>query len=467
MTGPYHLRTRVIDTYCGRSIIDPTERTLAHALSENGYRCGAFGKWHLGDCYPSSAVDMGFEETVMHYAGGIGQPGDHPDNNARAETTSYFDPILFRNGEPEQFAGYCTDIFAEEAMRFISANRSSPFFAYVATNAPHNPFLIGDEWSRKYLDRGIDETHAKIYGMVENIDFNVGRILSHLESEGRADNTIFLFTSDHGPCPSAESPTYGTRWNANLRGLKGTLYQGGVKVLCLIHHPGAGLKTDSIRRVSSPIDMMPTLLDFCGIEKKVSDPELDGVPVRGLLSPDSDTPPPPEDRQIFMQWHRGDVPISHRNSAVIGDRYQYYTPDERSPGELYDLIDDPEELHDLAMADPERAGAMRADYDVWLLDMVGTRGIGTFDCQPIHIGSEAENPTLLTTTDWRLVTGEGWDTTDLRRYWRVKNLREADYRIRLRCKRTPTIGPFFLWTTWFSNPRRSVRTAGWPFPRCA
>ena len=128
MTGRYHLRTRAIDTFCGRSMIDPGEVTLGHVLQRAGYATGAFGKWHLGDAYPMRACDLGFDETLMHNAGGIGQPGDHRENHWR-EGEAYFDAVLHRGGVPERSAGYCTDVFADETIRFIEANRDGSFFA--------------------------------------------------------------------------------------------------------------------------------------------------------------------------------------------------------------------------------------------------------------------------------------------------------------------------------------------------
>jgi len=429
------MRTRVIDTYCGRSIIDPSERTLAHVLSENGYQCGAFGKWHLGDCYPSRACDMGFQKTVMHNAGGIGQPGDHYENNARWQTTSYFDPILYKNGDPQTYKGYCTDIFTNEAIQFIDKQNKNPFFAYVATNAPHSPMIVEEKWSHKYILAGMDPVHAKVYGMVENIDYNVGRLLDYLEAKGVSENTIFIFTSDHGPCPSADSSTTGAcRWNAGLRDRKGTLYQGGIKVPHFIKYTKRIKANYAVDQVSGPIDCMPTLLDLCGITRSEEDPQIDGHSLCGLIDDSSITSAPPINRQIMMQWHRGDVPIPFRNAAVIDNRYKYYTPDEHSAGELYDLITDPEERHNLIDTQPERAAKMRSDYKTWLFDISGTRGLRTFDSQPIHIGSENEKTTLLTTNDWRLVTGEGWEAQNLRGFWRVKNLKARVYSIRLRFK---------------------------------
>ncbi|HVT75860.1 MAG TPA: sulfatase-like hydrolase/transferase, partial [Acidimicrobiales bacterium] len=131
MTGRYHLRTRAIDTFCGRSMIDPSEVTLGHVLQRAGYRTGAFGKWHLGDAYPMRACDLGFGETLMHNAGGIGQPGDHRENHWR-EGEAYFDPVLFRDGRPVRTDGYCTDVFADATIAFIEAHRDEPYFAYFA-----------------------------------------------------------------------------------------------------------------------------------------------------------------------------------------------------------------------------------------------------------------------------------------------------------------------------------------------
>ncbi|MDQ8194168.1 arylsulfatase [Coraliomargarita sp. SDUM461004] len=444
LTGRYHLRTRVIDTYCGRSNIDPNERTIAHALSKSGYQCGAFGKWHLGDCYPSRAIDMGFDTTVMHNAGGIGQPGDHPLNNARWQKDSYFDPILYSNGEPKPYRGYCADIFIDEAIRFIDKNKDQPFFTYIATNTPHTPLIVANEWSEKYLKMDIDPKHAKIYGMIENIDYNIGRLMAHLERHGLTENSILIFTSDHGPCSSADGADNRIRWNAGLRDRKGSLYQGGVKVPNFIRYPAGLIKQQAVTRITSPVDILPTVMDFCNIAESTNCPSIDGVSLRGVLTDDSETPPPPADRKVYMQWHRGDVPIPHRNAAVIGDRFKYYTPNENSSGELYDLKNDPCETHDIANEFPEQAKSMRKDYLKWLFDVAGTRGVGTFDSQAIHIGSSVERSTLLTTNDWRLVTGEDWDRTDLRGYWQVKNLKEQQYNIRVRFKQKPDRGLVFL-----------------------
>ena len=145
MTGRYNYRTGVVDTYVGRAMMHSDEVTLAETLSDAGYRTGIFGKWHLGDNYPLRAMDQGFQESVVHKGGGIGQPSDPPE-------TSYFDPILQHNGQAKPYSGYCTDIFFREALDFIEWNRENPFFVYIPTNAPHSPYDVPESYRQSYLE---------------------------------------------------------------------------------------------------------------------------------------------------------------------------------------------------------------------------------------------------------------------------------------------------------------------------
>ena len=146
---------------------------------------------------------------MVHLAGGIGQPGDHPANHAR-EAEAYWDPTLFADGEPVLTSGYCTDIFTSATIDFIDQHRDQRLFAYLAFNAPHTPLLVDDAWADPYREAGICETHARLYGMVANLDHNVGRLREALGRLGLADDTLLVFTSDHG-CGGATDPEHGDR----------------------------------------------------------------------------------------------------------------------------------------------------------------------------------------------------------------------------------------------------------------
>ena len=125
MTGRYCNSTGVWHTIMGRSLLRADETTMADVFKANGYKTGMFGKWHLGDNYPFRPHDRGFDESLMHHGGGIIQGLDHWGND-------YFDDTYYRNGEPEKFEGYCTDVWFTEAMKFIEGNKDQPFFCSTA-----------------------------------------------------------------------------------------------------------------------------------------------------------------------------------------------------------------------------------------------------------------------------------------------------------------------------------------------
>ncbi len=140
MTGRYSLRTGIRDTYNGGAIMAANEVTIAEMLKQAEYKTGIFGKWHLGDNYPSRPMDQGFDESLVHLSGGMGQVGDFTTyfNGDR----SYYDPILWHNGQQEAYEGYCSDIFANKAIAFIEDNYQKPFFCYLSFNAPHTPLQV-------------------------------------------------------------------------------------------------------------------------------------------------------------------------------------------------------------------------------------------------------------------------------------------------------------------------------------
>jgi len=192
MTGRYNYRTRAIDTYVGRAMMESEETTLAEILRDVGYTTGIFGKWHLGDNYPMRPMDQGFSESLVHRGGGIGQPADPTGGEGK-----YTDPILLDNGTLKPFKGYCTDIYFDRALKWISkcVAGDKSFFAYIPTNAPHGPFHdVPEDIDRRYKKMNLgneafpqDKGHplpaksdqdkrARMFAMITNIDQNVGRL---------------------------------------------------------------------------------------------------------------------------------------------------------------------------------------------------------------------------------------------------------------------------------------------------
>jgi len=403
MTGRYNYRTCAIDTYLGRAMMHPDEVTLAQMLRAGGYRTGIFGKWHLGDNYPMRPYDKGFEEALVHKGGGMCQPADPPGG-------SYFDPMLDHNGRWERRQGYCTDVFTGAAVEWISAHRLEPFFCYLATNAPHTPVQVDDRYIEPYRKPGFDDENAGVLGMITNLDENVGRLLDHLDRLDLADDTIVIFMTDNGPQQA--------RYVCGLRGLKGSVYEGGIRVPSIWRWPGRFEAGRTIDTLSAHIDLVPTLLDLCGVAAP-DGLNLDGTSLVPWLDGEPAAWP---DRTLFFQWHRGDEPELFRACAAVTQR------DKLVDGrELYDLEADPGETRDLAAERPERVAELRTAYERWFADVSSTRGYAP---PRIVLGSPHENPTTLTRQDWRGPRA-GWAPDDLG-YWEVEIAEAGDYDITLR-----------------------------------
>ncbi|HRK33597.1 MAG TPA: arylsulfatase [Candidatus Hydrogenedentes bacterium] len=409
MTGRYNYRTCAIDTYRGRAMMHPDEVTIAELFSEAGYKTGIFGKWHLGDCYPMRACDKGFQESVVHFGGGLGQPSDRP------ESGGYFNPVLVKDGVLQPFEGYCTDIFASEAIGFMERHKDRPFFLYLPTNAPHSPLIVDEKYAQPYLDMGLDPRVAKLYGMIVNLDENVGRVMDATDRLGLRENTIFIFTTDNGAQGMPDAP----RFNAGMRGHKGTVYQGGLRVPFLARWPGkfaAGTDCDTL---SAHIDMAPTLLGLCGISP-ARRPDFDGVSLqRTLLEPGSPANLP--DRNLYFQWHRGDSPEPYNNACVRNARYKLV-----NGVELYDLESDSAEERDVSRENPEIVAQLRLDYEAWFADVSATRG---YEPPAIIIGNTSANPVYLTLQDMRGGEAAGYGAGG---FWKTHVEVDGVYDIRLR-----------------------------------
>lgn len=442
MTGRYNYRTRAIDTYIGRAMMEPEEVTIAEMLRDAGYATGIFGKWHLGDAYPMRAMDQGFEESLVHRGGGIGQPSDPPGGEGK-----YTDAVLFRNGQREETTGYCTDVYFDAAFDFMerAAGEGRPFFAYVPTNAPHGPFHdVPDDWLEHYrqvdlsaalpdpdqASEQILDRLARSYAMISNIDDNVGRLMARLDELGLAENTLVVFLVDNGPDRD--------RYNAGLRGRKGTVFEGGIRSPLLARWPArlpAG--GDAVDRIAAHIDIAPTLLAAAGVEPPPG-LHLDGRSLLGLLAGEGDTAAWP-DRTLYFQFHRGDEPTALRSFAAVGQRHKLVHPSPRGEGdwdgelhlELYDLEADPAETRNLIDDAPEIAAGMSDDYLEWFEDVSSTRP-DNYAPPRIVVGTDQEPVTVLTRQDWRRITDDqGWRPTSRGR-WLLSAREERTFDIEVR-----------------------------------
>ena len=440
LTGRYNYRTRVVDTFKGRSMMDPNEVTLAEALKTGGYATGIFGKWHLGDNSPLRAHDQGFDEALIHRGGGLAQPSEPIANQRR-----YTDPILFHNGKEVQAEGYCTDFYFDAAFDFISKAKSSdkPFLAYIAPNAPHGPYhdvpedllnyyksidldpiLLGDT-SEKHRD-----TVARVFAMVENIDQNMGRLDAVLEKHGLKNDTIVLFFTDNGPNTK--------RYVGPFREKKSDVHEGGIRTCFYARWPGQFPEGHKNDRIAAHIDMMPTLLDAAGVEAP-DGVKFDGRSVLSLLKGE---PTNWRARNLFIQTHRGDRPIAEHHVGIRSQEWKLVHPTgfgrevmpDDVPFELYRIAEDPGENNNLASELPEVVAELRRAYANWLKDVSSTRP-DNFDPPRIDIGVASEPVVDLSIQDWRVPKdSQGWGSGG---EWWVNVRDDGPYDIQVRFGEAP------------------------------
>jgi len=423
MTGRYANRTGVWHTVMGRSLLRKDEVTMADVFSAAGYRTGIFGKWHLGDNCPFRPQDRGFGEVLIHGGGGVGQTPDYWGND-------YFDDIYLHNGKRKKFSGYCTDVWFDGAMKFIETNKGRPFFCYVPTNAPHAPYYVADNYSKPYRDKGIEENRAEFYGMVTNIDDNMGRLMARLKELGLERNTILIFMTDNGTS-GGHRIVDGTErgHNCHMRGRKGSEYDGGHRVPCFIRWPGDGLSGGrDISRLTAHIDLLPTLIELCGL-KRPPGVKFDGESLAALLKNRGENWP---NRAVVTDSQRIEDPQKWRKSAVMTDRWRLI-----NGKELYDMKVDPGQENDISAENPRVTARLRKAYEDWWSDT--SRRFGEY-CQ-IIIGSDKENPSTLTCHDWHSIEGvrqahsnqravrDGAQTSG---FWAVEIARDGVYEFALR-----------------------------------
>lgn len=432
-------------TVVGRSFLGTRFNTLAEELGEEGYTSGIFGKWHLGDNYPFRPQDRGFDEVLVHGGGGIGQTPDVWGND-------YFDDTYFHNGERKKYQGYCTDVWFEEGMKFIeeSAAKEEPFFAYIATNAPHGPFHIEEKYVEPYRDNP-DIPNPNFYGMIANFDDNLGRLRAMLKTKGLEENTILIFLTDNGSSAGAKLDGNGNvtkGFNAGMRGMKVSQYEGGHRVPLFIKFPkNAGIAPTTHHELTTYTDILPTLVDYVGGELTVDYP-LDGVSLLPLLQQGAQ--PELTDRYVVVDTQRDDLPVKGKRSCVMQGDWRLV-----DAKNLYNLANDPGQRENLFEGEASRAVAMQEAYEAWWSRLEKDIAI----TNRIIVGHPAENPSLLTAHDWHSEKIPPWNQKHIRAgkvdngYWALDLAEAGTYSFKL-----------YRWPPEIKHPFSATLPAGNPVP---
>jgi len=337
--------------------------TIAEVLKSSGYTTAIFGKWHLGEEDAYQPHSRGFEEVFIHGAGGIGQ--NFAGSQGDAPGTSYFNPILRHNNTFVQTKGYCTDVFFQQALGWIKENKNKPFFAYIATNAPHGPFIVADKYREMYEgQKGVkDKNTASFFGMITNIDENVGQLMAKLDEWDLAGNTLLIYTTDNGSSRGSKI------FNAGMNGGKGSLHQGGSRVPMIVRLPGVAKAGVEIDALSRHIDIFPTLAELAGAD--ISKIDLRG---RSLLPLMKDPKTEWAERHMFFhggRWAKKGAPSRFDKGSTDPEDFKFQKCALRNKkwrlvngSQLYEIENDPSEKNDVSHKHPEVVQKMRKIYAI-------------------------------------------------------------------------------------------------------
>ncbi|QXP63043.1 arylsulfatase [Polaribacter sp. HaHaR_3_91] len=363
MSGNHEFRAGVTHTILERERMALDVYTLPQALQSAGYKTGLFGKWHLGDGDEYLPQNRGFDEVLMHGAGGIGQVnlGDFPANKENL----YFDNVLLHNKTIVKTKGFCTDVFFDAGLAWTKQqiDAKKPYFTYLSLNAPHAPLIAPESYKKRFLELGYDEGTAGRYGMIENIDDNFGRLLKKLEEWDVLDNTLVIFTTDNG-ATHLGGTLDGKKvkhFNANLKGGKNSPNEGGNHVPLFFYWKGVLSEGKDINQLTAHIDLYKTFTELAGAKLPGTMQSLKGLSLIPLLE---NTVTNWEDRLMFThcgRWKTGKVEEAKYTKMAIRSQQWRFVNNK----ELYDVINDPGETKNIALENPEVIEDFKQPYDEW------------------------------------------------------------------------------------------------------
>jgi len=386
MSGRHEFRVGVTHTILERERMALDVYTLPQALQSVGYQTGLFGKWHLGDADEYLPRNRGFNEVLMHGAGGIGQVnlGDFPPNKENV----YFDNILLHNNTIVKTKGFCTDVFFDAAMAWTKENidNKQQYFTYVSLNAPHAPLVAPAAYKKRFLELGYDESTASRYGMIENIDDNFGRLMSKLKEWNALENTLVIFTTDNG-ATHLRGTLNGEKikhFNANLKGGKNSPNEGGNHVPFFMYWKGVLREGKDINQLTAHIDLYKTFTELVGAKLPKKMQPLEGFSFIPLLE---NKPTNWNDRLLFThcgRWKTGMVnEAKYTKMAIRNQQWRFV-----NNTELYDVMNDPGEQKNVAKEHPDVIAKFEEPYNEWwanTIPLMVNENRKRVKKQPLHI----------------------------------------------------------------------------------
>ncbi len=348
LTGRFPARAGVpgnVSSAHGHAGMPASEITLAEMMKSAGYRTGHVGKWHLGYDDQTMPNSQGFDSSFGHMGGCI----DNYSHFFYWNGPNRHD--LWRNGtEIWEDGKFFPDLMVDECKKFISQKNESPFFLYWAINVPHYPMQGTEKWRDHYKHL---EAPRRMYAeFVSTMDEKVGEVLDFLVEYGLRENTIVIFQSDHGHS-TEERAFFGGGNCGSLRGAKGCLFEGGIRVPSFISWPAKLPQGEVREQIAMGCDWYPTIADLCEI--KQPEHHLDGRSIKSVLLKNEKSP----HDELFWQLGAGKKP----QLAIHSGKWKLLiNPQDRSKkGELgpqdrvflCDLESDPEEMKNIAAAHPE------------------------------------------------------------------------------------------------------------------
>lgn len=433
MTGVDALRNGAANVSSGRAFLRTDLPTMGEIFRDAGYSTALFGKWHLGETWPYNPESRGFDETLRFPSSHIGSIPDTWGND-------YFDDTYIHNGVGEVVSGYCTDVFFSRAAKWTSdrIDEGRPFFLYLAPNAPHGPFHAPQSYIDSVHERMLDAEalgvrskrmkDLEVYlAMIECLDENIGRFLGMLDEKGVAGNTIVVFMTDNGSVLESYVP------NPSRRGKKGQMYEGGHRVPCFIRWSGVLEGGRDIEGLSEVQDILPTLLDLCGL-KAPKGASFDGVSFASALRGEKSLP----DRTLFINYSKMPTMFAYPSPYGTAQARRGETVALRGPwrlvadNELYNIADDPLQKKNVASEYPSVVGSLRKAADRWWKDIepdANRKGVTL-------VGDPAAGEVKLTACEWVDVFTDQQSQvlkgTRRNSYWLLQVASEGRYRFELR-----------------------------------